>query len=159
MIAELIALIAIIYTLLSFFIQRKVANMKKVYEMQEKIKAKSAELKEMSKNGATNSELMEKQKEIMSLASESMISQMKPMIIILPLFFVVYYWLLPMLFPSHPTVLLAGMKFSYTAFFILVVFVFGILLSIGVMVRDRANAKKAKASSGDAANKEANQSQ
>lgn len=144
MIAELVALVAILYTILSFVIQRKMANMKKVYEMQEMIKAKSKELNEMVKRGAKNEELMAKQKEVMSLASSSMMNQMKPMIIILPLFFVVYYWLLPILFPTHPMLIIDGLKLAYTAFFILIVFVFGMALSFSVLAIDKAKAKKAK---------------
>ena len=155
MIAELIALTAILYTLLSFYIQRKMSNIKKVYEMQEQIKSKSKELNEMVKRGASNDELLAKQKEVMSLASKSMMSQMKPMVIILPLFLIVYYLLLPILFPSHPMVYLGGAKFAYNTFFIIVVFIFGLLLSITVTVRDRRIAKKSNIGK-NASNKENN---
>ena len=142
MIALLIVLIAVLYTLFSFVIQRKMANMKKVYEMQETIKQKSKELNDMVKNGAKNEELMLKQREVMSLASESMINQMKPMIIILPLFLVVYYWLLPLIFPAHPTIVIDGAKFAYNTFFIIVVFIVGLILSVSVMLIDRSKRKK-----------------
>jgi len=142
MITLLIVLIAVLYTLFSFVIQRKMANMKKVYEMQETIKQKSKELSDMVKNGAKNEELMLKQREVMSLASESMINQMKPMIIILPLFLVVYYWLLPAIFPTHPTIVIDGAKFAYNTFFIIVVFIVGLILSVSVMLIDRSKRKK-----------------
>jgi uncharacterized membrane protein (DUF106 family) len=142
MIALLIALIAVLYTLLSFVIQRKMANMKKVYEMQEIIKQKSKELNDMVKNGAKNEELVLKQREVMSLASESMINQMKPMIIILPLFLVVYYWLLPSIFPTHPQIIIGGAKFAYNTLFIIMVFTFGLILSFSVMLIDRSKRKK-----------------
>jgi len=142
MIALLIVLIAVLYTLFSFVIQRKMANMKKVYEMQEIIKQKSKELSDMVKNGAKNEELMLKQREVMSLASKSMINQMKPMIIILPLFLVVYYWLLPLIFPTHPAVIIDGVKIAYNNFFIIVVFVFGLILSFSVMLIDRSKRKR-----------------
>jgi uncharacterized membrane protein (DUF106 family) len=142
MIALLIVLIAVLYTLFSFIIQRKMANMKKVYEMQETIKQKSKELSDMVKNGAKNEELMLKQREVMSLASKSMINQMKPMIIILPLFLVVYYWLLPLIFPTHPTIVIDGAKFAYNTFFIIVVFIVGLILSFSVMLIDRSKRKK-----------------
>ncbi|MFP3279026.1 MAG: EMC3/TMCO1 family protein [Candidatus Micrarchaeota archaeon] len=142
MIALLIVLIALLYTLFSFVIQRKMANMKKVYELQEIIKQKSKELSDMVKNGAKNEELMLKQREVMSLASESMINQMKPMIIILPLFLVVYYWLLPLIFPTHPEVAIDGIKFAYNTFFIIAVFIFGLILSFSVMLVDRNKRKK-----------------
>jgi len=140
----LVALIAITYTLVSFVIQRKMANTKKVYEMQERIKQKTKELNEIIKSGVKSEELMVKQKEVMSLASESMMNQMKPMIIILPLFFVVYYWLLPFVFPMKPVIVIGNMKFVYTTFFILIVFVFGLLLSLAVMLVDRSMRKKAQ---------------
>jgi uncharacterized membrane protein (DUF106 family) len=142
MITLLIVLIAVLYTLFSFVIQRKMANMKKVYEMQEIIKQKSKELSDMVKNGAKNEELMLKQREVMSLASKSMINQMKPMIIILPLFLVVYYWLLPLIFPTHPAVIIDGVKIAYNNFFIIVVFFFGLILSFSVMLIDRSKRKR-----------------
>jgi len=142
MITLLIVLIAVLYTLFSFVIQRKMVNMKKVYEMQETIKQKSKELSDMVKNGAKNEELMLKQREVMSLASKSMINQMKPMIIILPLFLVVYYWLLPSIFPTHPAVIIDGLKIAYNNFFIIVVFFFGLILSFSVMLIDRNKRKK-----------------
>lgn len=142
MIALLIVLIAILYTLSSFAIQRKMANMKKVYEMQELIKQKSKELNDMVKNGAKKEELILKQREVMSLASESMLNQMKPMIIILPLFLVIYYWLLPSIFPTHPNVTIYGAKFAYNTFFIIVVFIFGLALSFSVMLIERGKKKK-----------------
>ncbi|MGC9204752.1 MAG: EMC3/TMCO1 family protein [Candidatus Micrarchaeia archaeon] len=144
LVALWVGIIAVAYTLLSFVLQRKLANMKKVYEMQEIIKAKTKELTELTKKGVPPAELAKKQKEVMSLASESMIHQMKPMIIILPLFFIVFYLLLPSLFPSKPIIDVGTYKLAYTTFFIIIVFVLGMILSISVLIRDKARARKEK---------------
>ena len=48
---------------------------------------------------------MAKQKEMMPLLGESMRSSMKPMFVILPMFLIVYYVLIPMIpfgAPGHP---------------------------------------------------------
>ncbi|MGC8662243.1 MAG: EMC3/TMCO1 family protein [Candidatus Micrarchaeia archaeon] len=149
-----VALVAILYTLLSFIIQRKVANMKKVYEMQEKIKAKSKELNEMVKSGIKNEELLAKQKEVMGLATESMVNQMKPMVIILPLFLIVYYLLLPALFPNNPTFVFGSFKLTYNTLFILIVFIFGFILSFSFLAIDKSKrAKQARAAQAAEANK------
>jgi uncharacterized membrane protein (DUF106 family) len=145
--ALLVGVIAVVYTLTSFILQRKLANMKKVYEMQAIIKAKTKELTELTKKGVPSAELAQKQKEVMSLASESMMHQMKPMIIILPLFFIVFYLLLPAVVPPKTIINIGTYKFAYTTFFIIIVFVLGVLLSISVLIRDMAKAKKEKAMS------------
>jgi uncharacterized BrkB/YihY/UPF0761 family membrane protein len=113
MITLIIVLIALLYTLSSFAIQRKMANMKKVYEMQEIIRQKS-----------------------------SIINKMMPLLIILTLFLVIYYWLLPSIFPTHPNVIIDGIIFAYNTFFIIVVFTFGLILSFSVMLIDRNKRKK-----------------
>jgi uncharacterized membrane protein len=79
---------------------------------------------------------------VTALLSESMKSQLKPMFVILPIFFVMYYVLFPAIFPSDSTVTLLSMKFDYKTYFIILAFVFGLALSIIMMARDRIKMKK-----------------
>lgn len=141
-----ITVIAIVYVAFSVFIQRKLVNMKRTYEVQEIIKAKSKELNELSKNKASQEALLAKQKEITSLLGESMKSQFKPMFVILPLFFIMYYWAFPIVFASNPsvTIPLLGMSLNYKSYFILVAFILGFIFSIGLMINDRIKMAKSK---------------
>ncbi|MGC8538404.1 MAG: EMC3/TMCO1 family protein [Candidatus Micrarchaeia archaeon] len=138
-------LIAIAYTLFSVFLQRKLSNMKRMREIQQAMNDKTKELAQLSKANPTSAELQAKQKEIMSMASESMRLQIKPMIIILPLFVVVYDLLLPMGFAhANFSLMLASVKLTYQTFFLVVVFVLGMAISISLMAIDRKKAKVEK---------------
>jgi uncharacterized membrane protein (DUF106 family) len=138
-----ITIAAIAYVLLSVFLQRRLVNMKRVYEVQEIIKRKTKELTDMGKAGADQAALAAKQKEITGLLSESMKSQLKPMFVVLPLFLVLYYLVLPAVFPPPLSVSLFSMTLDYRAYFILVSFVLGFVLSTALMVRDKSRASKA----------------
>lgn len=142
MIGILITLAAVAYVLLSVFLQRKLVNMRRVSEVQEIIKKKTKELTDMSKGGADQAALSAKQKEITSLLSESMRSQLKPMFVVLPLFLLLYYLVLPAVFPPPLNVSVFSMTLDYRAYFIMVSFILGFVLSTALMVRDRSRAKK-----------------
>jgi uncharacterized membrane protein (DUF106 family) len=140
-----ITLIALVYVIFSISMQRKLTNPKRTYEIQDAIKQKSKELSELSKNRASQEQLMAKQKEVTALLSESMRSQLKPMFVILPVFFIMYYVLFPAAFPSNSTVTLISVKFNYKTYFIVLAFVFGLALSVIMMLRDKAKMKKLEA--------------
>ena len=142
MIGILITLTAVAYVLLSVFLQRKLVNMRRVSEVQEIIKKKTKELTEMSKSGADQAALSAKQKEITSLLSESMRSQFKPLFVVLPLFLVLYYLVLPTVFPPPLNISVFSMTLDYRAYFILVSFVLGFILSTVLMYRDRVRVRK-----------------
>ncbi|MGA3020797.1 MAG: EMC3/TMCO1 family protein [Candidatus Micrarchaeales archaeon] len=137
-----ITIIALVYVIFSISTQRKLINPKRNYEIQDAIKQKSKELSELSRNKASQEQLLAKQREVTALLSESMKSQLKPMFVILPIFFVMYYVLFPAIFPSDSTVTLLSMKFDYKTYFIILAFVFGLALSIIMMARDRIKMKK-----------------
>ena len=107
-----ITLISVAYVMLSVFLQRRLVNMRRVMEVQEAIKTKTKELTDMGKGGADQASLAAKQKEITALLSESMRSQMKPMFVVLPMFLVLYYLLLPAFFPSTLNVSLFSMTLN-----------------------------------------------
>ncbi|MGC9037113.1 MAG: EMC3/TMCO1 family protein [Candidatus Micrarchaeia archaeon] len=136
-----IALIAIaaLYVVFSVYLQRKLVNPARLREVQETIKTKTKELNELSKSNAGAEVLAQKQKELMPLLNETMKMQFKPMLVILPIFIILYYLLLPLAF--HGTVSFFSIKMSYQLFFILFSFAFGIIASIAVSLHDRKMAK------------------
>ncbi|MDE1855101.1 MAG: DUF106 domain-containing protein [Candidatus Micrarchaeota archaeon] len=141
-----ITVIAIVYVMFSVYVQRRLIDMKHMQEVQETIKQKSKELNEMSKNKASQEVLLAKQKEITSLLSKSMSSQLKPMFVVLPIFFVVYYLVFPAVFTTNPniTVPILAWTLNYKSYFIMVAFVVGLALSMGLMLRDRIRFAKEK---------------
>jgi uncharacterized membrane protein (DUF106 family) len=134
-----ITVIAIVYVAFSVSIQRKLVDMRKMQEVQETIKQKSKELNELSKNKASQDVLMAKQKEITSLLGQSMRSQLKPMIVVLPIFFVVYYLIFPAVFTTNPSITLPLLAWTlnYRSYFVMVAFVAGMIISFGLMFLDR----------------------
>ncbi|MDE1874182.1 MAG: DUF106 domain-containing protein [Candidatus Micrarchaeota archaeon] len=141
-----ITVIALAYVVFSVFVQRKLVDMRKMQETQDVIKQKSKELNELSKSGASQEKLAEKQKEITSMLGQSMRSQLKPMFVVLPIFFVVYYLVFPAVFPSslQITVPFISMTLGYQTYFIAVAFVGGMVLSFGLMFRDRIRLAREK---------------
>jgi len=136
---------AALYVALSVFLQRKLANPKRMREIQEIIKQKSKELTELSKANADKDLLMSKQKELTPLLAESMKLQFKPMLVILPIFIVIYYIFLPMLFVHPGTLQFLSFKLSYQTYFIVYAVLLGFIASAVVMIYDRKKAKEEKA--------------
>lgn len=141
-----ITVIAIVYVLFSVFVQRKLVDMKHMQEVQDTIKQKSKELNEMVKAKAAQEQLALKQKEITSMLGQSMRSQFKPMFVVLPVFFVLYYLVFPAVFPSSLkiTVPFVSWTLGYQTYFIAVAFIAGMILSFGLMARDRARIAREK---------------
>ncbi len=137
-----VTLVAVAYVLISISLQRKLANPRRTYEVQDIIKKKTKELTELSKNSATQAQMAAKQKEITGLLSESMKSQLKPMFVVLPLFLVLYYLVFPSIFPATLTVSLLSMNLGYKTYFIAIAFVLGFVISMSLMAYDKAKMKK-----------------
>ncbi|MGC8676013.1 MAG: DUF2208 family protein [Candidatus Micrarchaeia archaeon] len=139
------------YVALSIFLQRKLVNTKRLREIQSIIKAKSKELTELSKNHADAETLASKQKELTPLLSETMKMQFKPMLVILPIFIIVYYAVLPAFFAPGTKLSLFSFSMTYQIYFIVFSFIFGIIASIFVAIYDRKLQKReAEAASGGA---------
>jgi uncharacterized membrane protein (DUF106 family) len=138
--------VAIAYAAGALLLQRRLTNPKRMREIQRRLKEHSKNLSEMVKSGAPKETIAAKQKEVMPLFSESMRSQMKPLLVVLPLFIVLYYALLPLLIggmgASSSTISFIFPNLTYENFFFIVVFIFGMSLSIGVMVYDRKKGKQ-----------------
>ncbi len=140
-----LAVIAVVYVVFSMFLQRKLVNMKNMRHVQDQIKMKSKELNDMAKNQARKEELDAKQKEVTQLLGQSMKSSFKPMIVVLPVFFILYYLLLPAVFPSSLTFTIPVLStVSYRTYFIVIAFICGIIASAVVMVWDRMQMAKEK---------------
>lgn len=133
---ELIA-IAAVYATFTLLLQRRLANVDKMYEIRARMNEGTKRLTEIIKNKASKEEIAEKQKEVMAISSESMKLQLRSMIVILPLFLILYYFLLPLKFNLSSTLTILSYTISYHTFFIAILFVIGILLSIGFSMYDR----------------------
>ncbi len=141
-IAVMLIAIGMVYSIVTITLQRKISNPKKMKEIQAKIKALTKEMNEMAKR---KENIAEKQKELMPLMKESMKTQMKSMIIVLPVFLLIYYGALPLLFGSY-----AGQQinivipFTYSGLFFYTAFIMGILITIGILIRDKLQSRKSK---------------
>lgn len=138
-----VTVVAVAYVVLSVILQRKLANPRRTYEVQDIIKKKTNELTELSKNKADQAVLAAKQKEITGLLSESMKSSMKPMFVVLPIFLVLYYLVFPNVFSPTLTVQLFSWNLGYKTYFVVIAFVLGFVISTSLMVYDKAKMKKA----------------
>ncbi len=139
-----VTIAAVVYVLFSVSVQRKLVNTKEVMVKQNVIKEKSKELNELVKSKASQEAMMAKQKEITSLLGESMRSQLKPMFVILPIFFLFYYLVFPAVFPTNPNIHFLSMTLNYKSYFVLVAFVAGIVVSGVLMLNDRIKIAKEK---------------
>jgi uncharacterized membrane protein (DUF106 family) len=136
--AELIIIvIGVAYTLASVFLQRKLMNPKRMREVQGRIKLLTNEMNALVKSNATKEQIAAKQGEVMQLMSESMRSSLKPMFVVLPIFLVLYYVMLP----AMPL----GAAKSVQSLFFYTVFVLGLIASAAVILYDRSQAKKEQA--------------
>ena len=141
-----IVIIAVAYIVTTLVIQRKATDTKKMRSVQLQIQEITKQLNEMIKNKAPNEEISKKQKEIMPLVTSSLKMQLKPMFMIFPLFILIYYILLPHLFGqySKDTVTLFSFQLNYLMFFFAIVFLLGIISSIGILIYDKKKAAKEK---------------
>ena len=123
--------------IISVVVQRKLSNPKRARELQAKMKRLSKELQELGSN-ASKETLTAKQNEIMALMKQNMGMMMKPMLVALPLFLILYYVVLPAGFAWT-----AGETFTfivpltYTDLFFATVLIFGIVSSIIITIYDR----------------------
>ena len=139
----MLIVIAIVYVAFSVFVQRKLANYKRIKEIKKEMDVKMKELRTIGTD--VKKEVLDlKQKEITALASESMKHQIKPTLIILPIFFALFYIVLPMFFPATLTITILSYTLQYKTFFIAVSFVLGLTSTILLGVYERIVTKKHK---------------
>ena len=139
-IALAIVLFAMAYATFTLKIQRRMTNPQKTKELRAKISNLTKEMNAMAKR---NENIASKQAELMPLINESMMSQMKGMFVILPVFFLVYYGLMPIIFNpiSAEQFSLIGIGLGFGSLFIATCIIFGLILSISIMIRDKMASK------------------
>ena len=92
----ILIVIAVAYALfLCFRCRGSYRTPSRLREIQAQISKTTKEMNQMMKDKVPDAQIMAKQKEIMPLLGESTRSSMKPMFVILPLFLIVYYVLIP----------------------------------------------------------------
>ncbi len=136
--AEIIVIIiGALYTVASVLLQRKLTNPKRMRQIQSQIKTMTNELNTMVRNNASKDQQAAKQSEVMKLMSESMRTSMKPMLVVMPVFLVVYYLVLPALLLAIGMTAKNGQSiFFYT------VLILGLVSSMIILLYDRAMTKK-----------------
>ncbi len=140
----ILVVIGVVYVMASTFIQRKLTNPKRMREIQAKIQLISKEMNALVKNKAAQEEISAKQKELMPLMSENMKVSFKPMLVLLPIFLLLYYVLLPTGFKSVSSdyVVLFGLKLGYLGVFFATVLILGLAASVVIMAYDRKKARE-----------------
>ncbi len=95
-------LVSLVFSVLAFIINRKIGNRSRVEEIQKQINDYQKELKEASKakDEKKIKELTERDKELTKNMQEMMWLSLKPGLILLPLFWIAYAFLLPVWFPE-----------------------------------------------------------
>ncbi|MCL4363261.1 EMC3/TMCO1 family protein [Candidatus Marsarchaeota archaeon] len=128
---------------LSVLMQRKLVNPKRMRELQARLKSISKEMNALIKSNAPKEQISAKQSEIMPLMKENMTMSFKPMIVIFPIFIIVYYVLLPALAGKADYILnFIGIPLTYNLVFIATVFILGLISSIAILLYDRKKAKE-----------------
>ncbi|MCL5427953.1 MAG: EMC3/TMCO1 family protein [Candidatus Marsarchaeota archaeon] len=138
---EVIIMIGVVYAVFSVYMQRRLSNVDKMYALRARMNKKSKELMAMAKANVPREQMMEHQKELTSVSMESMKNQMKPMIVILPVLLALEYAVLPGMFPQSTTFSVLGFTLGYQMFFIVVIFIVGIVLSVSLSIYDRRRLK------------------
>ena len=134
---EIIVAIAVVYAGLVILVQRRLGNVDKMYEIRARMSSSQKHLMQLIKDNAPKETISEKQRELMGISTESMKLQFKPMLVVLPMFLLLYYVILPMKFNMGLNVTVLTYTVSYHFFFVALLFVVGLLFSILFSVYDR----------------------
>lgn len=142
-IAFAVVLLGVAYAILTLKLQRRLTNPHKMKEIQGRISRLTKEMNEMTKR---NENISAKQAELMPLMRESMQGQMKAMFVVLPLFLVVYYGLLPLMFNQFAAEDFTFIvPLSYSSLFIVTAIIFGLVMSVGILISDKVKPKPGQA--------------
>lgn len=106
-----IILFAIAFAFLSYYLNKKIGHKDKVKEIQKSVNDYQKALKDAyaRKDESKIKELTAREKEVTDSMKQMMFLPMKSLVIILPLYMVLFYWVLPSLFPNF---IVANMPFS-----------------------------------------------
>ena len=143
-IAIYIVMIGIVYAIGAILIQRKLTDPLKSIETQLLMQEKLKEIKTLA---ATDREAYnQKQQEVSKMMMDNMKKQFKPMIVTFPLFLGVFYLLMPYLFSGFgsttPALTVLSMPLTYSQFFIAIIFVIGMIVSLSLSSRDKKIVKR-----------------
>lgn len=139
----IVVLAGALYVVATIILQRKLMNPLKQLELQEKIKGVSNELGSMIKSNASKEAIAAKQKEVTPLMMESMKMSFKPMLVIFPLFFIVWLVILPTFLQGGSAYVINFVEpLHYKGLFFVTALILGMGGSIGLMIRDRSVHKK-----------------
>ncbi len=130
---------AVAYICIAITVQRRLSNMPKMYAMQAAVQVKAKELNDMAKAGADQAVLMAKQKEMSAMLMSSMKYQIRPLLVVLPMFLIVYYYLLPLGFANapFPHISILSLTLTYKTLFFYTVFILGLVISLSLTFRDK----------------------
>jgi uncharacterized membrane protein (DUF106 family) len=132
---------AALYSIVAILIQRVIVDTKKMRELNLQVRELQKEMNELVKSKAPQEHIMNKNKEMMPLLSETMKKQMKPMLVLLPLSLIVYGAVVPFIFAgAKGTYIDFIWKLSYTTFFIVSLFIIGFVIAMFVQVYDKKKA-------------------
>ncbi len=139
-----IVIIGVVYAIGAILIQRKLADPLKSIETQLLMQEKLKEIKTLA---ATDRDLYnQKQQEVSKMMMDNMKKQFKPMIVTFPLFLGVFYLLMPYLFSGFgsttPALTVLSMPLTYSQFFIAIIFVIGMIVSLSLSSRDKKIVKR-----------------
>jgi uncharacterized membrane protein (DUF106 family) len=95
--AIIMVVLGLAYAMGVTILQRKITNPKRMREVQMKSKILQKEMNDLVKSKASQELILAKQKEMLPLINESMVSAIKPLIIIFPLFILIYDYGIPKL--------------------------------------------------------------
>ena len=139
-----IVIIGVVYAIGAILIQRKLADPLKSIETQLLMQEKLKEIKTLA---ATDREAYnQKQQEVSKMMMDNMKKQFKPMIVTFPLFLGVFYLLMPYLFSGFgsttPALTVLSMPLTYSQFFIAIIFIIGMIVSLSLSSRDKKIVKR-----------------
>lgn len=139
----IVVLAGALYVVATITLQRKLMNPLKQLEMQEKIKVISNELGAMIKSNASKEAIAAKQREVTPLMMESMKMSFKPMLVVLPLFFLIWLVVLPTFLSGGSAYVINFIEpLHYKGLFFVTSLILGVGASVGLMIRDRSVHKK-----------------
>lgn len=133
----IIVAIAFVYTIIIVALQRKLSNAKRLRDIQAHISVVTKEMNKMMKDKVPEAQILAKQKEVMPLLKESMMLSMRSMVVILPMYVIMLYVIIP-----HISLGTSATTSSIRNFFIIVVIALGLVAAIIMMVYDKSQVKK-----------------
>lgn len=137
--------IAAVDVAITITIQRTISNAEKTYHLQRKLNKHMKDLQDMSKNKASQEELLAKQNEVMKVSMENTKHQLRAMPILFVVSVAFYFFILPFLFPGGTATLnLLVTSIKYTTFqdsIYFIVFTLVLSLTTQMLLRKRDEKK------------------